>query len=115
MAIIREVSSYLGLIPHNAVMFNQVLLLSCLYKCYISQNSPHIYNYVMLDVTLECSYRFNQCFGVIGVLDYLHGTNNQFRSTKGYERHTLLLESTPAYIVYPDDPTIKKKNQSKTE
>ena len=46
--------------------------------------------------------RFNQCFGVIGVLDYLHGTNDSFRSSKGYERHTLLLGTDPAYVVYPD-------------
>ncbi|CAI7991871.1 Fatty acid hydroxylase domain-containing protein 2 [Geodia barretti] len=46
--------------------------------------------------------KFNQCFGVIGVLDYLHGTNDSFRSSKGYERHTLLLGTDPAYVVYPD-------------
>jgi methylsterol monooxygenase len=46
--------------------------------------------------------KFNQCFGVIGVLDYLHGTNDSFRRSKGYERHTLLLGTDPAYVVYPD-------------
>ena len=26
--------------------------------------------------------RFNQCFGVLGILDYLHGTDDMFRSSK---------------------------------
>ena len=26
--------------------------------------------------------KFNQCFGVLGILDYLHGTDSHFRSTK---------------------------------
>jgi hypothetical protein len=26
--------------------------------------------------------KFTQCFGVLGILDYLHGTNSLFRSTK---------------------------------
>ena len=26
--------------------------------------------------------KFNQCFGVLGILDYLHGTDTLFRSSK---------------------------------
>ena len=26
--------------------------------------------------------KFNQCFGVLGILDYLHGTDIQFRESK---------------------------------
>jgi sterol desaturase/sphingolipid hydroxylase (fatty acid hydroxylase superfamily) len=26
--------------------------------------------------------KFNQCFGVLGLLDYLHGTDSLFRSSK---------------------------------
>ena len=26
--------------------------------------------------------KFNQCFGVLGILDYLHGTDTLFRNTK---------------------------------
>ena len=65
--------------------------------------------------TCDCVFncRFNQCFGVIGVLDYLHGTNNQFRNSKAYDRHTLLIGSTPAYVLYPDSP--KEKKQRKIE
>ncbi|KHN82209.1 Fatty acid hydroxylase domain-containing protein 2 [Toxocara canis] len=38
---------------------------------------------------------FTQCFGVIGVLDRLHGTDRQFRRTKAYERHFLSLSLVP--------------------
>ncbi|XP_047463661.1 fatty acid hydroxylase domain-containing protein 2 [Mugil cephalus] len=50
--------------------------------------------------------RFNQCFGVFGVLDRLHGTDSKFRQTKQYERHTLLTSFTPLNESIPD--TTKK-------
>lgn len=59
-------------------------------------NNSHIY----------CISRFNQCFGVFGVLDRLHGTDTKFRQTKQYERHTLLTSLTPLNESIPD--TTKK-------
>ncbi|KAG9266176.1 fatty acid hydroxylase domain-containing protein 2 [Astyanax mexicanus] len=50
--------------------------------------------------------KFNQCYGVLGVLDRLHGTDDKFRQTKAYERHTLLLSFTPLTESIPD-PTKK--------
>ncbi|XP_031428200.1 fatty acid hydroxylase domain-containing protein 2 [Clupea harengus] len=52
--------------------------------------------------------KFNQCFGVLGVLDRLHGTDDKFRQTKAYERHSLLLGLTPLAHTIPDPP---KKSQ----
>ncbi|XP_070839035.1 fatty acid hydroxylase domain-containing protein 2 [Chaetodon trifascialis] len=52
--------------------------------------------------------KFNQCFGVLGVLDRLHGTDTKFRQTKQYERHTLLTSLTPLNDSIPDTP---KKGQ----
>nr|XP_020491207.1 fatty acid hydroxylase domain-containing protein 2 [Labrus bergylta] len=52
--------------------------------------------------------KFNQCFGVFGVLDRLHGTDTKFRQTKQYERHTLLTSLTPLNESVPDTP---KKGQ----
>ncbi|XP_061558191.1 fatty acid hydroxylase domain-containing protein 2 [Phycodurus eques] len=52
--------------------------------------------------------RYNQCFGVFGVLDRLHGTDAKFRQTKQYERHTLLTGLTPLTESIPDTP---KKGQ----
>ncbi|CAJ1063670.1 fatty acid hydroxylase domain-containing protein 2 [Xyrichtys novacula] len=52
--------------------------------------------------------RFNQCFGVFGILDRLHGTDSKFRQTKQYERHTLLTSLTPLNESIPDTP---KKGQ----
>ncbi|KAM6911966.1 fatty acid hydroxylase domain-containing protein 2 [Lycodopsis pacificus] len=48
--------------------------------------------------------RFNQCFGVFGVLDRLHGTDAKFRQTKQYERHSLLTSLTPMNDSIPDTP-----------
>lgn len=61
----------------------------------------------------ECSRvfshsRFNQCYGVFGILDRLHGTDSKFRQTKQYERHVLLSSFTPLTESIPDTP---KKGQ----
>ncbi|KAG8509248.1 Fatty acid hydroxylase domain-containing protein 2 [Galemys pyrenaicus] len=48
--------------------------------------------------------KFNQCYGVLGVLDHLHGTDAVFKQTKAYERHTLLLGFTPLSESIPDTP-----------
>ncbi|CAG2183777.1 unnamed protein product, partial [Oppiella nova] len=47
--------------------------------------------------------KFNQNFGVLGVLDRLHGTDSQFRKTKAYERHIMLLSLVPIKELYPDE------------
>ena len=48
-------------------------------------------------------FRFNQNFGVLGVLDRLHGTDSMFRKTKAYERHIMLLSLVPIKELYPDE------------
>ncbi|KAK5858855.1 hypothetical protein PBY51_002968 [Eleginops maclovinus] len=48
--------------------------------------------------------RFNQCFGVFGMLDRLHGTDTKFRQTKQYERHSVLTSLTPLNDSIPDTP-----------
>ena len=58
----------------------------------------------MLDIMknqIPC-FRFNQCFGILGVLDRLHGTDLLFRSTKNYDRHRTMLTLIPARKQYPD-------------
>ncbi|KAM6224234.1 fatty acid hydroxylase domain-containing protein 2 [Rhynchocyon petersi] len=48
--------------------------------------------------------KFTQCYGVLGVLDHLHGTDTMFKQTKAYERHVLLLGFTPLSESIPDSP-----------
>ncbi|XP_019646189.1 PREDICTED: fatty acid hydroxylase domain-containing protein 2-like [Branchiostoma belcheri] len=48
--------------------------------------------------------KFNQCYGVMGVLDRLHGTDEQFRHNKAYDRHVTLLGLTPLSWSIPDNP-----------
>ncbi|XP_064383184.1 fatty acid hydroxylase domain-containing protein 2-like [Halichondria panicea] len=46
--------------------------------------------------------KFNQNYGVLGVLDRLHGTDEQFRQSKNYERHVVLLGLNPAKQLFPN-------------
>ncbi|XP_030066989.1 fatty acid hydroxylase domain-containing protein 2-like isoform X2 [Microcaecilia unicolor] len=48
--------------------------------------------------------QFNQCYGVLGLLDHLHSTDTVFKQTKAYERHQLLLNLTPLSERIPDSP-----------
>lgn len=56
------------------------------------------------DVYLCLVLRFNQCYGVLGVLDFLHGTDKMFRQTKAFERHKVLFGLTPLSESIPDPP-----------
>jgi len=51
--------------------------------------------------------RFNQCYGVIGVLDRIHGTDVMFRNSKSYARHMLMLTLKPPREAFPDDSNRK--------
>jgi len=46
--------------------------------------------------------KFNQCYGVLGILDYLHGTDKLFRASKAYDRHIILLGTKPARELFPE-------------
>jgi len=46
--------------------------------------------------------KFTQCYGVLGILDYLHGTDDLFRSSVNYKRHVTLLGTTPAREQFPE-------------
>lgn len=46
--------------------------------------------------------RFNQNFGVLGLMDWLHGTDIHFRSNKAFQRDRVLMGLTPASVLYPD-------------
>ncbi|NWY57455.1 FXDC2 protein, partial [Chionis minor] len=48
--------------------------------------------------------KFNQCYGVLGVLDYLHGTDTVFRQTNAFKRHRVLLGLTPLSESIPEAP-----------
>lgn len=47
--------------------------------------------------------KFINNFGVLGVLDRLHGTDRLFLKTKAYDRHIMLIGLTPAKELFPDD------------
>lgn len=58
--------------------------------------------------------KFNQNFGVLGVLDRLHGTDSGFRASSVYQRHIMLLSLVPLKQLYPDNVK-EKTNSQKTK
>lgn len=66
------------------------------YACYVNFYQIIIINY------LKTAYRFNNCFGVLGIMDRLHGTDIMFRQTQAYPRHILMLSLVPPREVFPD-------------
>lgn len=46
--------------------------------------------------------KFNQCFGVLGVLDWLHGTSSMFKSSKQAERDYIMTGFRPVREIHPD-------------
>ncbi|XP_044748654.1 fatty acid hydroxylase domain-containing protein 2 isoform X2 [Coccinella septempunctata] len=57
--------------------------------------------------------KFNNCFGVLGVLDRLHGTDSSFRSTRAYQRHIMMLSFQPPREAYPEPDTCSKHKLGK--
>lgn len=53
--------------------------------------------------------KFNQCYGVLGVLDRIHGTDTQFRNSRNYMRHIMLLSFIPPREAFPDEAKYKAK------
>ncbi|KAF2352951.1 Fatty acid hydroxylase [Trinorchestia longiramus] len=71
---------------------------------FMPSNESHDYHHL----------KFNECYGVLGVMDLLHGTDHRFRSSNYFSRHIMMLSLTPARVLYPDDDTdIKTKNLGK--
>lgn len=56
--------------------------------------SPQFHDYHHL------TYNWN--FGTLGILDWLHGTDKQFRHTAQRKRHRFLWSTTPIHELYPD-------------
>ncbi|KAB7499172.1 Fatty acid hydroxylase domain-containing protein 2 [Armadillidium nasatum] len=54
--------------------------------------------------------KFNQCYGVLGVLDLLHGTDEKFRNTKAFSRHIMMLSLIPPREAFPDHSDLKSKD-----
>jgi len=46
--------------------------------------------------------KFNQCFGVLGLLDYIHGTDLIFKKSKECQRNVILFGTEPATSIYPN-------------
>nr|CAB3244896.1 fatty acid hydroxylase domain-containing protein 2-like [Phallusia mammillata] len=47
--------------------------------------------------------KFNQCYGVLGILDRLHNTDGNFRASKNYQRHIMHFSLEPVKQSFPDE------------
>lgn len=56
------------------------------------------------------SFRFNQNYGTVGIMDRLHGTDALFRKSKAYERHIVMLNLVPIKEIIPDDDKLAQKS-----
>ena len=61
---------------------------------------------------MYCTHnRFTNNFGVLGILDWLHGTDKAFRKTAAYKRHRIVLSLTPSNQMYTDyEESLKEKD-----
>ena len=50
-------------------------------------------------------------YGSLGLLDYLHGTDEKFRENKAYERHITLTSLQSARELFPDNWSFCFKNK----
>ncbi|XP_072040002.1 fatty acid hydroxylase domain-containing protein 2-like [Amphiura filiformis] len=57
--------------------------------------------------------KFINNFGVLGILDYLHGTNKLFVQSKYYQRFRVTFSLTPVLTMYPDDELLEEIKKSK--
>jgi len=53
--------------------------------------------------------KFTECFGVLGILDYLHGTNRIFRASPNCKRNITSLSLEPLRSQFPDEPNKEGK------
>jgi methylsterol monooxygenase len=53
--------------------------------------------------------KFNQCYGSLGILDYLHGTDTLFRSSPEFKRHLVSRTLEPVRKLFPD--SLKQKGE----
>ncbi|XP_049535306.1 fatty acid hydroxylase domain-containing protein 2-like isoform X2 [Anopheles darlingi] len=64
---------------------------------FLTSNEAHDYHHM----------KFNQCYGVFGWLDWLHGSDDQFRASRYYQRHQMLFNYKSAREIVPDDKKIR--------
>ena len=47
-------------------------------------------------------FRFIECYGTLGILDRIHGTNTMFKNNEAFNRHYILHDLVSAREKYPD-------------
>ncbi|GFY54770.1 fatty acid hydroxylase domain-containing protein 2, partial [Trichonephila inaurata madagascariensis] len=48
--------------------------------------------------------KFHQSYGALGFLDYLHGTEAEFKKSESYRRNCWSFSLVPVKDLYPSDP-----------
>lgn len=47
--------------------------------------------------------KFNECYGLLGIFDYLHGSDINFRLSKSFKRHIASFNLKPVREQFPDE------------
>ncbi|KAH6936445.1 hypothetical protein HPB50_017395 [Hyalomma asiaticum] len=58
---------------------------------------------------------FRGNYGILGILDWLHGTDEAFRQSEAFQRHRLLLSFRPVHELYPDTGDLLADRRSTTQ
>lgn len=59
-------------------------------------STPSFWVDTLVSITVLLSSRFANNYGTIGLLDWLHGTDKEFKSSLAYKRHFVVWGLTPA-------------------
>lgn len=70
-----------------------------------------VFDHMSVNYGLCLFFRFVNNFGMLGVLDRLHGTDTLFRASKAYQRHVLLLGLVPLSQQIPDNEKQCKEDE----
>ncbi|XP_050040095.2 fatty acid hydroxylase domain-containing protein 2-like [Dermacentor andersoni] len=54
---------------------------------------------------------FRGNYGILGILDWLHGTDRAFRQSEAFQRHRVLLSLRPVHELYPDTGAARRDSR----
>jgi len=105
---IIDVAYPVCLVDMQSDRISRIALFSDLQNLVSVQKKPQLRFHIDTSFYLIVSSRFNQCYGILGILDRLHNTDNLFRASKNYQRHVMHFSLTPVKVAFPEDKKSSK-------
>ncbi len=69
----------------------------------VVKTDPDRLEKIVIIFIIIINFRFNQNFGTIGLLDYIHGTSTVFLENIAHKRHFVLTGLSSAREIVPDE------------